>query len=116
MISIKRAYESPDSQDGVRILVDRVWPRGISKETLHLDTWMKDVAPSTALRKWFAHDPARWEEFQHRYSSELDANRSSWEPIVAATKKHKNVTLIYSAKDADHNNALALKEYLRRHM
>lgn len=116
MISIKRAYEAPDPKDGVRILVDRVWPRGVSKEAMHLDTWMKDLAPSTALRKWFAHDPARWVEFQRRYFAELDANHSSWEPLAETVKHHKQVTLIYSAKDEEHNNALALKEYLRRHI
>ena len=116
MISIKRAYDPPASTDGVRILVDRVWPRGVSKETLKLDDWLKEVAPSTTLRKWFAHDPAKWSEFERKYFAELDANPSAWEHILESAKKHKSVTLIYSARDSDHNNARALKDYLARHL
>ena len=115
MITLKRAYDPADPKDGVRILVDRIWPRGVSKQALHLDAWMKDVAPSTALRKWFGHDPARWAEFQRRYNAELNENPEAWEPIIAAAKAHRTVTLIYSAKDAEHNQALALKQYLQAH-
>lgn len=115
MISIKRAYDPPTPQDGVRILVDRVWPRGLTKESLELHSWLKDVAPSTALRKWFAHDPKKWAEFQRKYFAELEANKEALEPIRDSVKKQNVVTLIYSARDSEHNNALALKEYLKHH-
>lgn len=111
MILIKRAYEEASASDGTRILVDRVWPRGVSKETLRLSTWNKEVAPSTELRKWFNHDPSKWDQFQKRYVAELNHNKAAWEPILQAAKTGK-VTLVYGAHDPEHNNAAALKAYL----
>ena len=87
MIRLKRAYDPPSKTDGTRFLVERLWPRGIKKTDLRIDAWLKEAAPSTALRKWFSHDPAKWEEFQRKYSSELDVNPASWEPILAALKQ-----------------------------
>lgn len=111
MIQIKRTYDPPARGDGRRILVDRLWPRGIKKEALAADAWMKDVAPSTALRKWFDHRVERWDEFRRRYRDELDASPSAWAPILEAGKRGK-VTLLYSAHDTVHNGALALRDYL----
>lgn len=113
-IQIKRAQSPAAGTDGRRILVDRLWPRGISKDRLHLDLWMKELAPSTELRKWFAHDPDKWQEFQKRYFAELDRNPEA----VAELRKllHAGrVTLIFSAHDEQHNNAAALRAYLLRH-
>ena len=110
MIRLKRAYEPASKDDGVRILVDRVWPRGISKEKLRLDEWMKDVAPSKALRKWFGHDPKRWSEFKKKYRAELRKQPAALKKLRALTKKR--VTLVYGAKDELHNQAVALKEFL----
>lgn len=115
MIAVKRAYESAASSDGVRMLVDRVWPRGVTKEKLHVDSWVKNVAPSTPLRKWFGHDPDRWDEFQHRYFAELAGKKEVWTPILDAAKKHK-VTLVYGARDEEHNNAVALQAFLHRRL
>jgi len=114
LIKIKRAYDEPDINDGVRILVDRLWPRGVKKEDLKLDYWLKEVAPSDELRKWFGHDPDKWPEFRRRYSRELDQNSDRLKTIREAAKQG-TVTLIYSAKDEEHNNASALKEYLAEH-
>lgn len=111
MIRIKRTYDPPARGDGQRILVERLWPRGITKEALAAASWMKDVAPSTALRKWFGHRVERWEEFRRRYQDELDANPSAWEPILAAGQRG-TVTLLYSAGDTLHNGALVLRDYL----
>ncbi len=113
MISLKRAYEPASSQDGARFLVERLWPRGIKKEKLRIEGWLKDVAPSTELRKWFHHDPARWNEFGERYFAELDAHSEALQPLLEAAKKGK-VTLVYSSHDQEHNNAVALKGYLHR--
>ncbi|WP_447975525.1 DUF488 domain-containing protein [Nitrospira sp. Kam-Ns4a] len=113
MIRVKRVYEPPARGDGIRILVDRLWPRGISKEALKLEAWLKDVAPSDALRRWFAHDPAKWDEFQRRYAAELAANPEAWRPILEAARCGP-VTLLFGAKDAVHNNAVALKAFLDR--
>lgn len=110
-IKLKRAYDPPSDDDGVRILVERLWPRGLKKETLHLDAWLKDVAPSTELRKWFGHDPARWITFQRRYFAELDVKPEALDPIRNASS-HGLVTLIFSSHDAEHNNAAALKSYI----
>ena len=110
-IHIKRVYEAPSAGDGSRILVDRVWPRGMTKMRLQGDAWLKNVAPSTQLRKWFNHDPLRWNEFRERYFRELDENSEGLATLVAAVKKG-TVTLLYSAKDTDRNQAVALKEYL----
>jgi uncharacterized protein YeaO (DUF488 family) len=112
-IQIKRAYEAPSPSDGTRILVDRLWPRGLSKEKLKLDAWMKDLAPSNELRKEFHHDASRWQEFQKRYAMELCQQME----LVAELRKkarHGRVTLIYGAQDQVHNNAVALKDYLEK--
>ena len=114
MIKIKRAYEAAERGDGSRILVDRLWPRGVSKEALKADSWLKDVAPSGELREWFGHDPAWWDEFRHKYFSELKANPEAWHPIVEAERKG-TVTLLYGAHDQEHNNAVALSEFLKTH-
>ena len=111
MIRIKRTYEPPARGDGRRILVERLWPRGINKESLKADAWMKEVAPSTALRKWFDHRVERWEKFRQRYRDELDANPGDWGPILSAAKRG-TVTLLYSAHDTVHNGAAVLCEYL----
>lgn len=115
MLSVKRVYEAPGSDDGARYLVERLWPRGIKKENLIMDAWLKEVAPSNDLRRWFGHDPAKWDEFQRRYRAELDANPSAWKPLLEASKRG-NVTLLYSARDTEHNNAFALKSYLEEHL
>ncbi|CAF0701752.1 DUF488 domain-containing protein [Candidatus Methylacidithermus pantelleriae] len=111
MIRLKRVYEPPAPEDGKRFLVDRLWPRGIKKGALPLDGWLRDVAPSDALRKWFGHDPAKWEEFQRRYFAELEAKHEAWQPLLEAARKG-NVTLLFSARDEAHNNAVALKSFL----
>lgn len=111
MIRIKRTYEPRAKSDGRRILVERLWPRGLSKEVLAADAWVKDVAPSTKLRKWFGHRGERWAEFRRRYRAELSANRAAWEPILE-TAAHGHVTLLYSARDTVHNGAVVLQEYL----
>jgi uncharacterized protein YeaO (DUF488 family) len=113
MIKVKRAYDSPQPGDGTRFLVDRLWPRGIKKEDLKIDGWLKEAAPSDDLRKWFGHDPDRWEEFRQRYFLELDDKPTSLEPIRKAARQG-DVTLVYSARDTEHNQAVALKEYLER--
>ena len=111
MIRIKRAYEPPRRGDGRRILVERLWPRGMKKESLAADAWMKEVAPSTELRKWFDHRVERWPEFQRRYREELRANPSAAEPILDASTRG-NVTLLYGAHDTVHNGAVVLRDYL----
>ena len=115
MIKLKRAYDSASNDDGIRFLVERLWPRGVKKTALRLDAWLKDVAPSTGLRQWFSHDPAKWAEFQRRYRRELDAKREALEPILKAARRGR-VTLVYSSHDAEHNNAVALKAYLEAKM
>lgn len=112
-IRLKRTNEAAESDDGVRFLVDRLWPRGIRKESLPMDAWLKDVAPSTELRKWFAHDPAKWPAFEKKYFAELDAHPEALEPLRAAVRKGR-VTLLFSAHDGEHNQAVALKAYLTR--
>jgi uncharacterized protein YeaO (DUF488 family) len=111
MIHLKRVYEKPGRGDGHRFLVERLWPRGIRKEDLHMEQWLKEVAPSGGLRKWFAHDPAKWSEFQRRYDAELESHPEAWGPILKAARRGA-VTLLYSSHDVDHNNAVALKLYL----
>lgn len=111
-IAIKRAYEPPADDDGCRILIDRIWPRGLSKADLRLDAWVKDVAPSTELRKWFGHDPVKWTAFRIRYFAELDARPEAVETLLAACGA-RALTLVFAAKDVDHSNAAALREYLR---
>lgn len=113
MISIKRAYEPASRNDGTRFLVERLWPRGVKKESLKIEAWLKEVGPSTDLRTWFSHDPEKWDEFRRRYRRELDAHPEAWQPIVAAARRGP-VTLVYSSHDTEHNNAVALQEYLAR--
>lgn len=114
-INVKRVYEPPQPDDGTRFLVDRLWPRGKKKEALQLDGWLKHVAPSEALRRWFSHDLRKWGEFQRRYRKELDAQLEAWRPILQAAHRG-NVTLLYSARDTKHNNAVALKGYVQAKM
>ena len=112
-VKIKRVYDAPDGDDGTRILVDRLWPRGLTKERACVDVWLKDIAPSTELRKWFGHDPAKWEQFRERYHRELEANVN----LVSLLKeklKGGAVTLLFAAKDAEHNEAVVLQEWLNR--
>ena len=111
MIKIKRAYLEPEKDDGMRILVDRLWPRGLTKEKARIDLWMKDVAPSTELRKWFSHDIEKWEEFKRRYLDELNENKESV-AILKEQLNKGNVTLIFGARDELHNEAIVLKELL----
>jgi uncharacterized protein YeaO (DUF488 family) len=111
MIQTKRAYDAPEEADGTRFLVDRLWPRGIKKEDLRIEAWLKEVAPSNDLRKRFHHDPDRWEEFRERYAEELDGKSDALAPIREAARQG-DVTLVYAAKDTEHNNAVALKAYL----
>jgi uncharacterized protein YeaO (DUF488 family) len=113
MITLKRAYDPASQTDGIRFLVERLWPRGISKAALRLDAWLKKVGPSTALRKWFNHDPAKWEEFRRRYFCELGSQPEVWHPIASAARRGR-VTLVYSSHDTQHNNAVALQEFLRK--
>ena len=113
MIQVKRAYEPAAKSDGKRFLVDRLWPRGVTKESLRLEAWLKDVAPSDDLRRWFGHQPAKWDEFRRRYFAELDARPEAWQPIFESARRG-NVTLLYGARDVEHNNAVALKEYLEK--
>lgn len=112
MIALKRAYEPATRTDGTRILVERLWPRGIKKADLPLDAWIKDVAPSTGLRQWFSHDPAKWAEFQRRYRAELRAHPEALAPLRAAAHKGQ-LTLIYSSHDTEHNNAVVLRDLLQ---
>jgi uncharacterized protein YeaO (DUF488 family) len=114
MIQIKRAYDPPARGDGRRFLVERLWPRGMKKEALALDSWVKDVAPSTELRKWFGHRVERWEEFRRRYRAELGTNPESWQPILQAAER-QGVTLLYSAHDTEHNGAVVLRDFLAEH-
>jgi len=110
-IRVKRVYEPAADSDGVRILVDRIWPRGISRHDAHIADWKKDVAPSTELRKWFGHQPARWTEFRRRYRAELKHNPAALE--LRTSIRHRTVTLVYGARDEDHNQALVLMDFLR---
>ena len=113
-IAVKRVYETPDNADGQRVLVDRIWPRGVSKEHAALALWLKEIAPSDGLRKWFGHEPQRWAEFRERYGAELDRNGEA----VAQLRdllRHGKITLLYGAPDEAHNNAVALAGYLLRH-
>lgn len=111
-LQIKRAYEPASVNDGTRFLVDRLWPRGIKKENLAIVAWIKEVAPSNELRKWFGHDPERWTEFRRRYRAELKANTTALQPLREAMKKGGVITLVYSAHDEEHNQAVVLREWL----
>jgi uncharacterized protein YeaO (DUF488 family) len=112
MIKLKRVYDPVSRTDGTRFLVERLWPRGVSKERLQLAAWLKEVGPSTELRQWFGHDPLKWSGFRTRYFRELDSRPEAWRPIVAAARRGA-VTLLYSSHDEEHNNAVALKDYLQ---
>lgn len=112
-ISIRRIYQAPKQSDGQRILVDRIWPRGISKDKAQLTLWLKEIAPSKELRQWFNHEPDKWPEFQHRYRKELNNNPEAVAELQARLAKGP-VTLLYSARDEAHNQALALKAYLEQ--
>jgi uncharacterized protein YeaO (DUF488 family) len=111
MIRLKRVYADPSPQDGLRVLVDRLWPRGLTKERAAVDLWLKDVAPSTELRQWFGHDPAKWKGFQARYRKELRENNDSFSLLKQKCKGH-TVTLLYGARDEEHNEAMVLKVIL----
>ena len=112
MVQLKRVYDPVSRADGKRFLVERLWPRGLSKERLHLASWLKEVGPSTELRQWFNHDPLKWAQFRSRYFRELDSRPESWQPILTAARRGM-VTLVYSSHDEEHNNAVALKDYLQ---
>jgi|SRR5690554_1257158 len=113
-IKIKRVYDEVSKDDGTRILVDRIWPRGIKKDELKIDDWLKDIAPSTELRKWFAHDPDKWESFQKKYYSELKKKKPLLKELLKKSKK--NLTLLYSAKDTERNQAVVIKKFLEKEL
>ena len=115
MIRIKRVYEPASPSDGARFLVERLWPRGVKKNALTAEAWLRDVAPSTELRKWFAHDPAKWPAFQRRYWNELSARREACRPLIDAALT-RDLTLLYSARDAEHNSAVVLKAFLEENV
>lgn len=112
-VLLKRVYAPYAPEDGFRVLVDRLWPRGIARDTAHVDLWLKEIAPSAELRKWFAHDPEKWAEFRKRYAEELDGRPAEVEQL-AAHARHGTVTLLYGAKDEQHNQAVVLKQYLEK--
>lgn len=111
MVRVKRVYEEAQESDGKRFLVERLWPRGMKKEALAMEGWLKDVAPTTELRQWFGHDPARWEEFRTRYGKELEEKPDAWKPLLEAARGG-TVTLLFSSHDQEHNNAVALRGFL----
>ncbi|WP_448591663.1 DUF488 domain-containing protein [Thermoflexus hugenholtzii] len=111
MIKVKRVYDPVEPDDGRRFLVERLWPRGIKKEALRMDGWLREVAPSDRLRRWFGHDPRKWEEFRRRYFAELEAHPEAWQPLLEAARLG-NITLLFSARDPSYNNAVALREFL----
>jgi uncharacterized protein YeaO (DUF488 family) len=115
MITVKRVYEHPEPDDGARFLVERLWPRGVKRESLKMADWLKEVAPSNNLRVWFGHDPSKWDEFRERYYEELEKIPEALKPILDSAPKG-NVCLLYSARDTEHNNALALKQYLEERL
>ncbi len=112
-VQIKRVYDAAAESDGYRVLVDRLWPRGLSKAKAHIDHWLKDIAPSTALRQWYHHDPEKWDEFRQRYFRELDDQPGGVEEITKLAHD-RHVIFVFSAKDETHNNAVALKEYMAK--
>lgn len=114
-ITLKRIYDKPSDEDGFRILVDRIWPRGVSKQDAHIDKWLKDIAPSTELRKWFAHDPDKWPEFKKRYFNQLKEH-AELVNVISQIAQKQPVTLVYAAKDEEYNNAVALIEYFKKHI
>lgn len=111
MIGVKRVYAPPAAADGCRVLVDRLWPRGLGREAAHLDQWLKEIAPSEGLRRWFGHDPARWPEFKTRYFTELAGHAQAVDELLEKARSGR-LTLLYGARDEEHNNAVALKEFL----
>src|ERR1041385_1698311 len=115
MIQVKRVYELPKASDGARFLVDQLWPRGLKKADVKVQDWAKAVAPSTQLRRWFGHDPAKWKEFQQRYFAELEKNRDAWQPLFEAAGE-SNITLVFGARDVEYNNAVALKSFLENRL
>ncbi len=112
-VAIKRVYEKPDEADGYRILIDRLWPRGLSKETAKVDLWLREISPSTELRKWFGHDPEKWKEFQKKYGEELKGHKEEMSVIKSRMSSGK-VTLVYAAKDEEHNDAVVLRQMLSK--
>jgi uncharacterized protein YeaO (DUF488 family) len=112
-IKIKRVYERPDEDDGVRILVDRLWPRGLTKEKANVDLWLKEIAPSTELRKWFGHDPVKWKSFRGRYETEI-RHKEDLIKVLKQEARERTITLLYGARDEKHNEALVLKQFLER--
>lgn len=113
VIKMKRVYEEPDPKDGYRVLTERLWPRGVSKERAHLNRWLKGIAPSHELRKWFDHDPKKFNEFRERYHQELFGSENV-EEMMQIIDQHKNVTLVYASKDRQHNSTVVLKDFLER--
>lgn len=113
MIRLKRVYEEPVRTDGFRILVERLWPRGLTKDEAAVDLWLKDVAPSDALRRWYAHDVERWPEFKRRYEAELRANEPAVRALQECCRRHRTTTLVYAAHDNEHNSAVVLREYVQ---
>lgn len=111
MIRLKRVYETARPEDGKRVLVERLWPRGVRKVSLNLDAWAKEAAPSDGLRRWFGHEPEKWSEFRRRYAAELRSHGAAWKPLLEAARRGR-VTFLYSARDETHNNAVALKRFL----
>ncbi len=111
MIQLKRVYENALESDGARFLVERLWPRGVKKHDLKLDGWLKDVAPSSGLRRWFGHDPGKWSEFKRRYVRELEGHEDVWRPLLAVARRGR-ITLVYSTYDTEHNSAIVLKDFL----
>ncbi len=114
MIKLQRVYDYDREKDGFSVLIDRLWPRGVLKKKLNADEWMKDVAPSPDLRKWFGHDPDKWEEFKNKYTNELDSKNALLDKILDWEKEHKKITLLYAAKDTKHTHALVLKSALEK--
>lgn len=112
-IKLKRVYDKPEAADGVRILVERLWPRGLSKEEATVDMWLKDIAPSAGLRKWYSHEPAKWEEFRRRYYRELDQNRDAVNELLEITEG-RDATFVYGSREKEFNSALALKSYIEK--
>lgn len=115
MIGVKRVYEPPEASDGARFLVDHLWPRGLKKEEVKVKGWNKAVSPSNKLRQWFGHEPGKWKEFQRRYFAELDKEPEAWQPLLEAAQEG-GITLVFSARDEEHNNAVALKHYLEKRL
>ena len=114
MIKLKRAYEKPSKDDGFRILVDRLWPRGVSKVEAHFDAWLKDVTPSPKLRTWFGHDPDKWAEFRRRYTAELEDDGEAVRELRDLVAEKKNVTFVYGAKDVEHTHVIVLKDFIEQ--